>query len=107
MKVAGISSTENIKPDKPDKPKDSKESPIDKESLKAMIIQAIANRQPITESKPAEQIHNISVNKDLYNPLLKTTLIENKCSRCGANVSAGQRYCDLCAKKLAGSAYGL
>lgn len=107
MKVAGISNTENIKPDKPDKPKDSKESPIDKESLKAMIIQAIANRQPITESKPAEQTHNISVNKDLYNPLLKTTLIENKCSRCGANVSAGQRYCDLCAKKLAGSAYGL
>lgn len=104
MKVAGISSTENIKPDKP---KDSKESHIDKESLKAMLIQAIANRQPITESKPAEQTRNISVNKDLYNPLLKTTLIENKCSRCGANVSAGQRYCALCAKKLARSAYGL
>lgn len=104
MKVAGISSIENIKPDKP---KDSKESHIDKESLKAMIIQVIANRQPITESKPAEQTRNINVNKDLYNPLLKTTLIENKCSRCGANVSAGQRYCDLCAKKLARSAYGL
>lgn len=104
MKVAGISSTENIKPDKP---KDSKESHIDKESLKAMIIQAIANRQPITESKPAEQTRNISVNKDLYSPLLKTTLIENKCSRCGANVSAGQRYCDSCAKELARSAYGL
>lgn len=107
MKVVGTSNTENIKPNKPDKPKDSKESNIDKESLKAMIIQAIADRQPITESKPAEQTHNISVNKDLYNPLLKTTLIENKCSRCGANVSAGQRYCDLCAKKLARSAYGL
>ena len=107
MKVVGISSTENIKPDKPNKPKDSKEAHIDKESLKAMIIQAIADRQPITESKPTEQTHNISVNKDLYNPLLKTTLIENKCSRCGANVSAGQRYCDLCAKKLARSAYGL
>ena len=104
MKVAGISSTESIKPDKP---KDSKESHIDKESLKAMIIQAIANRQPVAESKPAEQTHNISANKDLYNPLLKTTPIENKCSRCGANVSAGQRYCDLCAKELARSAYGL
>lgn len=104
MKVAGISSTENTKPDKP---KDSKESHIDKESLKAMLIQAIANRQPIAESKPTEQTRNISVNKDLYNPLLKTTLIENKCSRCGANVSAGQRYCDLCAKKLARGAYGL
>ena len=104
MKVTGISSTESIKPDKP---KDSKESHIDKESLKAMIIQAIANRQPVAESKPAEQTSNISVNKDLYNPLLKTTPIENKCSRCGANVSAGQRYCDLCAKELARSAYGL
>lgn len=104
MKVAGINSTENIKPDKP---KDSKGAHIDKESLKAMIIQAITNRQPVAESKPAEQTHNISVNKDLYNPLLKTTLIENKCSRCGANVSAGQRYCDSCAKELAGSAYGL
>ena len=104
MKVTGISSTESIKPDKP---KDSKESHIDKESLKAMIIQAIANRQPVTESRPAEQTRNINVSKSLYNPLLKTTLIENRCSRCGANVSAGQRYCDLCAKELAGSAYGL
>ena len=104
MKVAGISSTENIKPDKP---KGSKESHIDKESLKAMIIQAIANRQPATESKPAEQTRNISVSKSLYNPLLKTTLIENKCNRCGANVSAGQRYCASCAKELARSAYGL
>lgn len=104
MKVTGISGTESTKPDKS---KDSKESHIDKESLKAMIIQAIANRQPITESKPAEQTRNISANKNLYNPLLKTTLIENRCSRCGANVSAGQRYCDLCAKELAGSAYGL
>lgn len=104
MKVAGISSTENIKPDKP---KGSKESHIDKESLKAMIIQTIANRQPVTESKPAEQTRNISVSKSLYSPLLKTTLIENKCNRCGANVSAGQRYCDSCAKELAGGAYGL
>lgn len=104
MKVTGISSTENIKPDKP---KDNKESHIDKESLKAMLIQAIANRQLVTESSPAEQTHNISVSKNLYNPLLKTTFIENRCSRCGANVSAGQRYCDLCAKELAGSAYGL
>lgn len=104
MKVTGISSTENIKPDKP---KDNKGSHIDKESLKAMIIQAIANRQLVTESRPAEQTRNISVSKNLYNPLLKTTLIENRCSRCGANVSAGQRYCDLCAKELAGSAYGL
>lgn len=104
MKVTGISSTESIKPDKP---KDSKESHIDKESLKAMIIQAIANRQLVTESRPAEQTRNISVSKNLYNPLLKTTLIENRCSRCGANVSAGQRYCDLCAKELTGSAYGL
>lgn len=104
MKVTGISSTESIKPDKP---KDSKESHIDKESLKAMIIQAIANRQPATESRPAEQTRSISVSKNLYNPLLKTTLIENRCSRCGANVSAGQRYCDLCAKELARSAYGL
>lgn len=104
MKVTGISSTEHIKPDKP---KDSKGSHIDKESLKAMIIQAIANRQPTTESKPAEQTRNISISKSLYNPLLKTTLIENKCNRCGANVPAGQRYCDLCAKELAGSAYGL
>lgn len=104
MKVAGISGTENIKPDKP---KDSKESHIDKESLKTMIIQAIANRQLVTESRPAEQPRNISVSKNLYNPLLKTTLIENRCSRCGANVSAGQRYCDLCAKELARSAYGL
>ena len=104
MKVTGISSTESIKPDKP---KDSKESHIDKESLKAMIIQAIANRQPATESKPVEQTRSISVSKNLYNPLLKTTLIENRCSRCGANVSAGQRYCDLCAKELAGSAYDL
>lgn len=104
MKVTGISSTENIKPDKP---KDSKESHIDKESLKAMIIQAIANRQLVTESRPAGQTRNISVSKNLYNPLLKTTFIENRCSRCGANVSAGQRYCDLCAKELARSAYGL
>ena len=104
MKVAGISSTENIKPDKP---KGSKGAHIDKESLKAMIIQAIANRQPVAESKPAEQTRNISVSKSLYNPLLKTTLIENKCNRCGANVSAGQRYCASCAKELAGSAYGL
>lgn len=104
MKVTGISSTENIKPDKP---KDSKGSHIDKESLKAMIIQAIANRQPVAESKPAEQTRNISVSKSLYNPLLKTTLIENKCNRCGANISAGQRYCDSCAKELARGAYGL
>ena len=104
MKVTEISSIENIKPDKP---KGSKESRIDKESLKAMIIQAIANRQLAAESKPAEQTRNISTNKDLYNPLLKTTPIENKCSRCGANVSAGQRYCDLCAKELTRSAYGL
>lgn len=104
MKVTGISNTENIKSDKP---KDNRESHIDKESLKAMIIQAIANRQLVTESSPAEQTRNISVSKNLYNPLLKTTLIENRCSRCGANVSAGQRYCDLCAKELAGSAYGL
>lgn len=104
MKVTGISSIENIKPDKL---KDNKESRIDKESLKAMIIQAIANRQLVTESSPAEQTRNISVSKNLYNPLLKTTLIENRCSRCGANVSAGQRYCDLCAKELARSAYGL
>ena len=104
MKVAEISSTENIKPDKP---KDSKESHIDKESLKAMIRQAIAKRQRVTEASPAEQTRNSSVSKNLYNPLLKTTFIENRCSRCGANVSAGQRYCDLCAKELAGSAYGL
>ena len=104
MKVTGISGTENIKPAKP---KDNKESRIDKESLKAMIIQAIANRQLVTESSPAEQTRSTSVSKNLYNPLLKTTFIENRCSRCGANVSAGQRYCDLCARKLARSAYGL